>query len=56
MRRVPARELFRGDYGRRTVLVLAVWLVGYPGIVYGGITYIVTYLAGEVATSFAAKS
>ena len=47
MRRVPARELFRGEYGRRTVLVLAVWLIGYPGIVYGGITYIVTYLAGH---------
>lgn len=47
VRRVPARELFRGEYGRRTVLVLAVWLIGYPGIVYGGVTYIVTYLAGH---------
>lgn len=41
---VPARELFRGEYGRRTTLLLAVWLLGYPGIVYGLAQYLPTYL------------
>jgi MFS family permease len=32
---VPVRELVRGEYGRRTVLLLIAWTLGYSGIVYG---------------------
>lgn len=42
--KVPARELFVGTYGRRTYLLLIVWVLGYPGIVYGALSYLPTYL------------
>lgn len=42
--KVPAKELFTGTYGRRTYLLLAVWLLGYPGIIYGVLSYMPTYL------------
>lgn len=32
---VPMRELFRGEYGHRTVVLLIAWILGYSGIVYG---------------------
>jgi MFS family permease len=32
---VPMRELFRGQYGQRTFVLLAAWILGYGGIVYG---------------------
>jgi MFS family permease len=32
---VPMRELFRGEYGQRTIVLLAAWILGYSGIVYG---------------------
>jgi len=32
---VPMQELFRGEYGQRTVVLLAAWILGYSGIVYG---------------------
>jgi MFS family permease len=47
MQHVPAGELFRGKYGRRTILVLVVWLLGYPGVVYGGLSYQSTYLVAN---------
>jgi MFS family permease len=41
---VPAKELFMGRYRSRTVLLLSVWLLGYPGLVYGATAYIPTFL------------
>ncbi|HEY2286037.1 MAG TPA: MFS transporter [Streptosporangiaceae bacterium] len=41
---VPAKELFQGRYRSRTVLLLSVWLLGYPGLVYGATAYIPTFL------------
>ncbi len=32
---VPMGELFRGKYGRRTIILLIAWILGYSGIVYG---------------------
>jgi MFS family permease len=32
---VPVRELFRGQYGRRTGLLLLAWILGYSGMIYG---------------------
>ncbi len=32
---VPLGELFRGEYGRRTIILLIAWIVGYAGLVYG---------------------
>jgi putative MFS transporter len=32
---VPIRELLRGKYGRRTILLLVAWILGYSGMVYG---------------------
>lgn len=32
---VPLRELFRGEYGRRTIVLLIAWILGYSGMVYG---------------------
>jgi MFS family permease len=34
-RNVPTRELFRGEYGQRTIVLLIAWTLGYSGIVYG---------------------
>jgi MFS transporter, putative metabolite:H+ symporter len=42
--KIPAKELFTGTYRRRTILLLLVWLLGYPGIVYGAGAYMPTYL------------
>ncbi len=32
---VPMRELFRGEYGRRSLLLLVAWILGYSGMIYG---------------------
>lgn len=32
---VPVRELFRGEYGRRTIILLIAWVLGYSGMIYG---------------------
>jgi putative MFS transporter len=32
---VPVRELFRGLYGHRTIVLLIAWILGYSGMVYG---------------------
>jgi MFS family permease len=32
---VPVRELLRGEYGERTVVLLVAWIIGYAGIIYG---------------------
>ncbi len=37
---VPIGELFRGEYGERTVVLLAAWIIGYAGIVYGFTGYL----------------
>jgi MFS family permease len=34
-RHVPMRELFQGEYGRRTILLLVAWTLGYSGMIYG---------------------
>jgi MFS family permease len=34
-RHVPVRELFRGEYGRRSMLLLVAWVLGYSGMIYG---------------------
>ena len=42
---VPMRELFRGEYGQRTMLLLVAWIIGYAGIVYGFTGYLPVLLA-----------
>lgn len=37
---VPLRELFVGEYGQRTILLLVVWIIGYAGLVYGFTGYL----------------
>ena len=37
---VPLRELFTGEYGQRTILLLAAWIIGYAGLVYGFTGYL----------------
>jgi putative MFS transporter len=32
---VPVRELFSGEYGRRTIILLVAWIFGYSGMIYG---------------------
>lgn len=41
---VPAKELVSGTYRKRTIMLLAVWVLAYPGIVYGAGSYTPTYL------------
>ena len=42
---VPMGELFRGEYGRRTILLLVAWIIGYAGIVYGFTGYLPVLLS-----------
>ena len=42
--KVSPKELFQGRYKSRTWLLLAVWLLAYPGLVYGATAYIPTFL------------
>ena len=37
---VPVRELLRGEYGQRTILLLVAWIIGYAGIIYGFTGYL----------------
>jgi putative MFS transporter len=32
---VPVRELFTGEYGRRSIILLIAWILGYSGMIYG---------------------
>ena len=32
---VPVKELFRGEYGKRSMLLLVAWILGYSGMIYG---------------------
>jgi MFS family permease len=41
---VPMKELLRGQYGRRTILLLIVWIMLYSGIFYGFGGYIPSVL------------
>jgi putative MFS transporter len=34
-RHVPIRELLTGEYGRRTLILLVAWVLGYSGMIYG---------------------
>jgi MFS family permease len=34
-RHVPMRELFQGEYGRRSLILLVAWVLGYSGMIYG---------------------
>lgn len=42
---VPVGELFRGEYGQRTVILLVAWIIGYAGIVYGFTGFLPVLLA-----------
>lgn len=42
--RVPVSEVFRGRYLKRTVLLLAVWLLVYAGLDYGMTPYLGVYI------------
>lgn len=42
--RVPVSEVFRGAYLRRTVLLLAVWLLAYAGLDYGMTPYLAVFI------------
>lgn len=37
---VPVRELLRGEYGERTILLLSAWIIGYGGLIYGFTGYL----------------
>jgi MFS family permease len=37
---VPMRELFSGEYGQRTIILLLAWVIGYAGMVYGFTGYL----------------
>jgi MFS family permease len=37
---VPVRELVRGEYGERTIVLLLAWIIGYAGLVYGFTGYL----------------
>lgn len=43
---VPIKELFRGQYGRRTILLLVAWILGYSGMIYGFAGYETLMLRG----------
>ncbi|WP_158924515.1 MFS transporter [Acidisphaera sp. S103] len=45
-RHVPMGELFRGEYGQRTIILLIAWVLGYSGIVYGFAGYEPALLRG----------
>jgi MFS family permease len=45
--KVDWRDLFGSRYGRRTVLLLTCWILGYSGLVYGPIGFMALYLARE---------
>jgi MFS family permease len=42
---VPVRELFRGEYGERTAILLIAWIIGYAGLVYGFTGYLPVLLS-----------
>lgn len=44
--RPTVTELFRGEYGRRTIILLIAWILGYSGIVYGWGSYEAIQLVG----------
>ena len=50
-RHVPVRELFRGQYGRRSILLLIAWTLGYSGMIYGFGGYETLLLRGFGLTS-----
>lgn len=41
----PVFELFKGEYARRTLLLLVCWFLGYGGIVYGVAAYRLVFIA-----------
>jgi putative MFS transporter len=44
---IPVLELFKGEYARRTYLLLLVWFLGYGGIVYGVGAYRLVFVAEQ---------
>ncbi len=44
--RVPAMEVFGTKYRTRTLILFAVWFLGYSGIVYGGASFFPTFAVG----------
>jgi MFS family permease len=42
---VPMKELFRGEYAQRTIILLFAWIIGYAGIVYGFTGYLPVLLS-----------
>ncbi len=54
---VPLGELFRGEYGERTIVLLIAWIIGYAGLVYGFSGYLPVLLASfgfSAGTTFGA--
>ncbi len=54
---VPLRELFRGEYGERTIVLLIAWIIGYAGLVYGFSGYLPVLLSSfgfSASTTFGA--
>lgn len=45
--KVPVRELFGSIYGKRVILLLIVWSLGYGGVVYGWGGFYPTYLEAD---------
>lgn len=42
---VPVRELLRGEYGQRTIVLLLGWIIGYGGLVYAFTGYLPVLLS-----------
>ncbi|MCW2603849.1 MAG: transporter [Pseudonocardiales bacterium] len=47
-KKVPIGEVFQGSYRRQTVLLLAVWFLGYSGLVYGFSSFFPTFAVEHV--------
>ncbi len=45
--KTPIFELFRGEYARRTILLLVCWFLGYGGIIYGAAAYRLVFIAEQ---------
>ena len=48
---MPTRELFTGTYGKRTILLAAVWILAYGGMIYGQGSYLSLFLVGRTTST-----
>lgn len=49
--KVPVSEIFRGRYGRRTVVLLLIWVLGYLGLDYGMSSFQSVYMIKHLPAS-----